>query len=96
MRVAIVGVVFLASLTITGWTAVAWVLTPCFVLAALPLPAFLQTKRFYRRVTRFMCVGTASEATLSVLNEGTELSVLLQTMGVDGSSGSSAWYVDEQ
>ncbi|KAF1794189.1 Acyltransferase, C-terminal domain [Phytophthora cactorum] len=36
---------------------VAWVLTPCFLLAALPLPAFLQTKRFYRRVTRFMYVG---------------------------------------
>ncbi|KAL4167337.1 hypothetical protein KRP22_012823 [Phytophthora ramorum] len=52
MRVSVVGVVFLVSLALTGWTALAWVLTPCFVLAALPLPAFLQTKRFYRRVTR--------------------------------------------
>ncbi|KAE9040670.1 hypothetical protein PR003_g4280 [Phytophthora rubi] len=54
MRVALVGVVFLASLVATGWTAVAWVMTPCFLLAALPLPACLQTKRFYRRVTRFI------------------------------------------
>ncbi|KAG7393150.1 Lysocardiolipin acyltransferase 1 [Phytophthora pseudosyringae] len=54
MRVTIVGIVFLASLVVTGWTAIAWVLTPCFVLAALPLPAVLQTKRFYRRVTRFI------------------------------------------
>lgn len=54
MRVAVVGVVFLASLVVTGWTAVAWVLTPCFVLAALPLPSFLQAKRFYRSVTRLV------------------------------------------
>ncbi|KAG6602871.1 Lysocardiolipin acyltransferase [Phytophthora cinnamomi] len=54
MRVALVGVAFLASLVVTGWTAVAWVLTPCFLLVALPLPAPLRTKRFYRRVTRFI------------------------------------------
>ncbi|KAF4034928.1 Acyltransferase [Phytophthora infestans] len=54
MGVAVVGVVFLTSLVVTGWTGVAWILTPCFLLAALPLPAFLQTKRFYRRVTRFI------------------------------------------
>ncbi|KAG3132398.1 hypothetical protein PI126_g19661 [Phytophthora idaei] len=54
MDVAVVGIVFLTSLVVTGWTGVAWVLTPCFLLAALPLPAFLQTKRFYRRVTRFI------------------------------------------
>ncbi|KAG1689629.1 hypothetical protein DVH05_020258 [Phytophthora capsici] len=54
MAIAVVGIVFLTSLVVTGWTGVAWVLTPCFVVAALPLPAFLQTKRFYRRVTRLI------------------------------------------
>ncbi|ETL47999.1 hypothetical protein F441_12246 [Phytophthora nicotianae CJ01A1] len=54
MSVAVVGIVFLTSLVVTGWTGVAWFLTPFFVLVVLPLPAFLQTKRFYRRVTRFI------------------------------------------
>ncbi|CAH0487326.1 unnamed protein product [Peronospora farinosa] len=54
MSIAGVGVVFVVSVVVTGWTALAWVLTPCFLLATLPLPALLQTKRFYRCVTRFI------------------------------------------
>ncbi|KAG7398183.1 Lysocardiolipin acyltransferase 1 [Phytophthora boehmeriae] len=54
MRVALVGVFFLASLVVTGWTGLSWLLTPFLLLAALPLPSFLQTKRVYRRVTRLV------------------------------------------
>ncbi|OWZ14115.1 Lysocardiolipin acyltransferase [Phytophthora megakarya] len=54
MRIAVVGVVFVGSLVLTGWTALAWVLTPSFLVTVLPLSAFLQTKGFYRRVTRFI------------------------------------------
>ncbi|CAH0517551.1 unnamed protein product [Peronospora belbahrii] len=53
-NVALGGVVFLTSLVVTGWIALAWILTPCFLLVVLPLPKFLQIKRFYRCTTRFI------------------------------------------
>ncbi|CEG42495.1 lysocardiolipin acyltransferase [Plasmopara halstedii] len=54
MRVSVVGIVFLASLVITGWIALAYVLTPSLLLVVLPFPKYLQTKHFYRRVTHFI------------------------------------------
>ena len=56
MDIAVIGVVFLTSLVITGWTALFMILTPCFLLVTIPLPEFIPIKRFYRHVTRFMCV----------------------------------------
>lgn len=84
MHVTVVGVVFLLSLVVTGWASVIWVLTPCFFIAALPLPSFIQSKCFYRRVTRFMCVELLSNLSLNVIQS------LVQSMGMDGSSSAAA------
>lgn len=90
MRIALGGAVFLASLVVTGWTALAWVLTPTFLLAALPLPAGLQTKRFYRRVTRFMCVDRNTHS----VRYDTDMCVdvlLLLFMCADNGRGWAKW-----
>ncbi|RLN20361.1 hypothetical protein BBJ28_00023862 [Nothophytophthora sp. Chile5] len=66
MRVSVVGVAFLSSLVATGWTALAWVLTPCFLLVLLPLPVSLQTKGFYRRTMGVDGSGGAVAWTLAM------------------------------
>ncbi|KAI9917054.1 hypothetical protein PsorP6_017203 [Peronosclerospora sorghi] len=57
MTLTVAGVGFLTALVITGWTALAWVLTPCFLVALLPFSEVAHTRHFYRRVARFMCVN---------------------------------------